>query len=439
MKKWYWCYVFLVCLCFMACSSDDDSVPSPSTEPEIDYVVMLYGCGGGNLDAQLMYNLEQAATYGATDKVKMTGIVKYSKIYQNDEEMKGTHFLDLEEDGFKDEQKSIDFKLYDPDNIANFIKDSAKKYPAKKYILVLWNHGGTWTPIDDAPVGSKTRGICFDDNYETLEGENEMRAISIFELAEGMKRSGVKLEVVYWDACLMNMVENLCEIKDYTNYVLGAANLTPSEGGNYAMLLKSLSENPDTEQALKKYIDYAVSLWTSGNDSPQDLTLINMTKFAPIVECMKPIPDVLLSLRNSDDEQIRLAFDYLSSRIPRYDEDRDNNYKGLSVDLLFMLQYLSKNLQSGTLAAYASFLEEAWDNAMVYQKTNMKPEYMSKFSLGVTWVPKFYWEGVGYESVYTYTAFDKVVRWSDFMKTNDTKRVEYDDNLGKFVEVVVND
>ena len=423
-------YVLITFLCFVACSSDDDNTPSAPVEPDIDYVVMLYGCGGGNLDAQLLYNLEQAAAHGATNKVKMTGIVKFSKYFQGEEDLKGTHYLDLGTDGFKDEQKSIDFKLYDPNNIANFIKNTAEKYPAKKYILVLWNHGGVWNPTDDAPVGSKTRGICYDDNYTTSSGGNETRSISMFELAEGLKRSGVKLEALYWDACLMNMMENLCEIKDYTNYVLGAVNLTPGEGGNYAMLLKSLSEYLNTEEALSKYIDYTVSIWGQGNgdeDRTQDLTLINMTKFNQVIECMKPIPQELLKLRSSSNEQVRLAFDFWTNYFYRYDETA-------SVDLLFSLQYLAKQLSAGKLAAYASFLEEALDNAMVYQKTNMKPVYMSKFSLGVTWAHKPYWDAYNYQTVYAQTAFDKAVKWSSFMKNFDQKRVKYDSEEGLFVE-----
>lgn len=52
--------LWLVCatlpLGFTACSDDEDPTteqsaePEPEPEPDADYTVMLYGCGGGNLD-----------------------------------------------------------------------------------------------------------------------------------------------------------------------------------------------------------------------------------------------------------------------------------------------------------------------------------------------------------------------------------------------------
>lgn len=103
-KIWNWGYVLLICLCFMACSSDDDNAPPPPAEPEIDYVVMLYGCGGGNLDAQLMYNLEQLEGYGYSSKVRFTGLVKYSSTFQGDEDTEGTRLYNMTENGLVDEK-----------------------------------------------------------------------------------------------------------------------------------------------------------------------------------------------------------------------------------------------------------------------------------------------------------------------------------------------
>ena len=41
--------------------------------------------------------------------------------------------------------------------------------PAKRYVLVLWNHGSEFTPVYDQPSnwpGSSTRGVVFDDNVK---------------------------------------------------------------------------------------------------------------------------------------------------------------------------------------------------------------------------------------------------------------------------------
>ena len=66
---------------------------------------MLYGCGGGNLDTELDYNLEQIVGYGKTSRVNFTGLVKYSMPYQSKKDCEGTRLLNLTEDGLKNEKK----------------------------------------------------------------------------------------------------------------------------------------------------------------------------------------------------------------------------------------------------------------------------------------------------------------------------------------------
>ena len=151
--------------------NDDDPVPTP--EPELgmaEYTLMLYGCGGGNLDLAMASNLDQALLAGTNDKVKMTCQVKFSADFQNDPDLKGTRRFILEDknkDGDVDEETVLDVSLplYDPANLAEFIQWSKERCPAQNYILILWNHGGGWSPIDDQP---KTKGVIYDDNLNQV-------------------------------------------------------------------------------------------------------------------------------------------------------------------------------------------------------------------------------------------------------------------------------
>lgn len=101
----FFCFLLAVCLTFVSCS-DDDNNEAPVSEPEADYTVMLYGCGGGNLDASLVYNLSQAESYGYTPRVQFTAKVKYSaSVQESDEEnYGGTRLYTLTEDGLDDEK-----------------------------------------------------------------------------------------------------------------------------------------------------------------------------------------------------------------------------------------------------------------------------------------------------------------------------------------------
>lgn len=201
MRKKFRFFLFLLAACttLVACSDDEDDVVS---EPEADYTVMLYGCGGGNLDDALAYNLAQVEAYGYTPRVRFTAKVKFSAgVQKGDEENRGgTRLYTLTEDGLTNDcVDSQGFRLDDPQNIADYIVETTKRLPAKHYILVLWNHGYDFF-IFDQPVSTAypekvvTRELVYDDNT----GE----AISIFELEEGLKRSGISRYFisysVYW-------------------------------------------------------------------------------------------------------------------------------------------------------------------------------------------------------------------------------------------------
>ena len=123
--------LWLVCatlpLGFTACSDDEDPTteqsaePEPEPEPDADYTVMLYGCGGGNLDDALIYNLSQVEGYGYSDKVQFTGLVKFSVPYQtgDDAQFQGTRLYSLTPTGMENERiADADYRLDNPDHLS---------------------------------------------------------------------------------------------------------------------------------------------------------------------------------------------------------------------------------------------------------------------------------------------------------------------------------
>ena len=225
MKKIFYfvsCMMLSMALSLTSCN-DDDPVPTP--EPELgmaEYTLMLYGCGGGNLDLAMASNLDQALLAGTNDKVKMTCQVKFSADFQNDPDLKGTRRFILEDknkDGDVDEETVLDVSLplYDPANLAEFIQWSKERCPAQNYILILWNHGGGWSPIDDQP---KTKGVIYDYNLNQV-------GLSLDDLITGVKQSDTHLKMLYYDACLMGMLENYSSLTEIADYAMGSAHSIP--------------------------------------------------------------------------------------------------------------------------------------------------------------------------------------------------------------------
>ena len=86
----------------------------------------------------------------------------------------------------------------DHDTLEKFLKYGFEKYPAEKYGLILWNHGGAMN------------GCCYDDraNDDNLTADEVEQAVS---RARSAKNITDKLEFITYDACLM-AVQDIAEI-----------------------------------------------------------------------------------------------------------------------------------------------------------------------------------------------------------------------------------
>ncbi|MBQ8094421.1 MAG: hypothetical protein IJ242_12740 [Clostridia bacterium] len=102
--------------------------------------------------------------------------------------------------------------MSDPETLTDFIRWTAENYPAKKYALVLWGHGG----------GSKT-GILID---ELFDGD----VMYLDELHGALEAGGIHFETILFDACLMANLETACAIQDYANWMVASEEEVAGKG-----------------------------------------------------------------------------------------------------------------------------------------------------------------------------------------------------------------
>jgi len=134
--------------------------------------------------------------------------------------------------------------------VVEFAQWSKKPFPAKKTMLVLWNHGLGWIDpkMDQAPSGTGTanKGILFDD-----ETKNYLRTAQMKEM---MKQIGYT-DIVMQNACLQQMAEVLYEMKDYAGLFVGSEETMLAQGFDYTGLLNFMNANPAfTHEQLGDYL-----------------------------------------------------------------------------------------------------------------------------------------------------------------------------------------
>ncbi len=130
----------------------------------------------------------------------------------------------------------------------SFLNWGINSYPAEKYGVILWNHGGG------------IYGVCSDDNYDydTLLHEEAATAL---ENVFNSNNLTSKLEWIGYDACLMSVAEVADFNSDYFNYMVASEETEPGYGWDYDAWLPTLYADPyvNTETLLAKICDSYVA------------------------------------------------------------------------------------------------------------------------------------------------------------------------------------
>jgi len=129
----------------------------------------------------------------------------------------------------------VELNMGDPQTLVDFASWAAINYPAKKYLLVIWNHGGGFRSLNLA------KDIAWDD---TNGGDK----ITMSELEDALSmisaQIGKNIDLVGMDACLMAMTEVAYQIKDYADILVTSEESEPEGGWPYDTILSQLTSNP---------------------------------------------------------------------------------------------------------------------------------------------------------------------------------------------------
>ena len=127
-----------------------------------------------------------------------------------------------------------------PEPLSDFISWTAKEYPADRYIMILWNHGG----------GSV-------DGYGYNEWGRASDALTIDEMQDAFGSAGVYFDIIGFDACIMSSLEVCYSLYDYCDYMIVSEDFESGLGWYYTDFLTELARNPgmDTVSLGKLIVD----------------------------------------------------------------------------------------------------------------------------------------------------------------------------------------
>jgi len=211
-------------------------VPSDTSNlPE--WTVILYEDADDKvLEEDMVNDVNEMEMVGSTPQVNIVvQLDRAEGAFTGDGDWTGTRRLYITQDNDLNQitspvvQDMGEADMGNPQTLIDFMTWAIKKYPAKKYALVMSDHGGGWT-----------------GGFSDEQSGSSLGLAQIADAIDQVQRSmgGQKFEIIGFDACLMGMIEVYGSLYPYSNYMVASEEVIPATGWSYAAWLGQLVQNP---------------------------------------------------------------------------------------------------------------------------------------------------------------------------------------------------
>ncbi len=298
--------IFVFLLLASSTSFAAESVNLP--QPEKEWTFMLFMAADNNLEEASIVDINEIEKYGSTENVNFVAQIDrnggYSK--NSSEKWSGTRRYYITKDKSKKTLGSPmledlgDVDSASPKTLTEFVAWAKDNFPARKYALILWNHGSGWKEVSagleendveegrgyeigistsmeaqkqsikNAPMSFSFSGnfnqpvkpakkssqkatpikapkISYNISYDYTSNTS----MDIPTLAETLKEVvnilGQPIEMLGFDACLMQMAEVGWASYPYAKCQVGSPDLEPERGWAYEEFVSALVKQPDLD------------------------------------------------------------------------------------------------------------------------------------------------------------------------------------------------
>ncbi len=213
------------------------------------WTILVYVNADNSLEANARSDIDEMMKVGSNQNIKIVVQADYKSVT-------GVARALMTKGGVTDTQELPELNSDDPQNLANFIAYGIQKYPAQRYGLVLWDHGGQWF------------GYGGDDTSDSY-GMNLPEVHTAVSAA--LRYVGVpQLDILSFDTCLMGGLEPLMEVADLAKLYLANPEIDYGDGWDYSAVLSYLQQNP--QSSLTEFGKAEVKAYAAHHNSdPADL------------------------------------------------------------------------------------------------------------------------------------------------------------------------
>ena len=251
--------------------------------------IMIYMCGTDLESRSSMgtYDLQEmlAAKFGSG--INLLVYTGGCKGWKNNQVSSSTNQIWQVRDGkmicLEDDLGSV--PMTDPGTLSGYIQYCAANYPASRYELILWDHGG-----------GSVSGYGYDEKFASSGSMN------LAGLDAALKAGGVKFDFIGFDACLMATAETALTMAPYADYLIASEETEPGVGWYYTDWLTAFGSDTSmpTIQIGQKIVDSFVEV--CAQKCKGQATTLSVIDLA---ELEKTLPDALADFSQSTAKLIR--------------------------------------------------------------------------------------------------------------------------------------
>ncbi len=262
------------------------------------WTILVYLHGDNNLESSSLEDLEEMEAVGSKqgfnivvqwDRASVAGGIR-GVVKKGDLEVR---------------QKLPEQNSDDPKVLSSFLQWGVRSFPAQRYGVIMWDHGGQW----DGGFGG-----------DESNGENGM---NIFDMRgaiqSAMVSTGVKkLDFLAFDTCLMGGLEVLGQFADLTRLYIADPEIDYGAGWDYNAALGYLQKNPSV--SVLEFGKREVATWAAHhNEDEADLryrahAAYDTTQFGNVLSAVK----VLNTSLQADWQDESEALSSLRSKVTEY-------------------------------------------------------------------------------------------------------------------------
>ena len=359
-----------------------------------EWTFLIFLNADNNLDSFGVGDVEEMEEVGSNDQFNMVVQLDRdhgkpcTRLFIN----KGSHDL-LEDMGECD--------MGSKDVLTDFVAWGAENYPAKKYAVVIWNHGSGW---NKKAANQVFKGISYDDS-----SGNHITTAQMGEAAKTMRETlGQKVDILAFDACLMQMAEVAYVMKEDINIMLASEDVEPGEGWAYNDSMAPIAANPgmSAEEVATIIVDTYDASYDGGSQGNRSTT-------QSWVKADKT--DALVSALNEMSSQ--LAGNFIAETKEALD-DVEKFYYRSNIDLIHFLELMSTGVANSAnernKSEVLSTLANAKAAAEAFVGHSAAHGYANKDAKGIAvYFPR---RGYSYSQKYNNLKWAKETLWDELLQ-----------------------